>query len=171
MLTKSRRSQSPWVSPASRFWCVNGSVLLLGAMSLLLITGWKSSTLARDGFNHSNAALVVQRPVVLPSHMPVQHSLEISNNLRFKRLVHNQVGLPATIWPYAPFVDTSATQPAQDEDQSPAQQPQVIILSSGQQPESDYAAQQLPSDFSYVRGCRAIPNGYHCDNPSADLSP
>jgi hypothetical protein len=27
-----------------------------------------------------------------------------------------------------------------------------------------------PRDYSYVSGCRAIPNGYHCDIPGNEVA-
>lgn len=69
----------------------------------------------------------------------------------------------AGIWPY-PWWPTD-TMPAQVGTAVPSA-PQVIVISS-----SNYAQGRIPPtpgdppDYSYVPGCQAIPNGYHCETP------
>jgi hypothetical protein len=69
----------------------------------------------------------------------------------------------AGFWPY-PWWPIDTTQ-AQVGTAAPSE-PQVIVISS-----SNYAQGRIapapgdPPDFSYVPGCHAIPNGYHCDAP------
>ena len=70
----------------------------------------------------------------------------------------------AGIWPIIPRWPIDTTQ-AQVGTAIPSE-PQVIVISS-----SNYAQGRIapapgdPPDYSYVPGCHAIPNGYHCDAP------
>jgi hypothetical protein len=44
--------------------------------------------------------------------------------------------------------------------------PQVIVISGSNYAQGPMApAPGDPPDYSYVPGCHAIPNGYHCDTP------
>jgi hypothetical protein len=77
----------------------------------------------------------------------------------------------AGIWPYPWWpIDTTEGWPI---DTTTAQvgtavpsEPQVIVISG-----SNYAQGRIapapgdPPDYSYIPGCHAIPNGYHCDAP------
>ena len=49
--------------------------------------------------------------------------------------------------------------------QAPAPEPQVIVISQDGQGRMRTA--EAPADYSYVTGCHAIANGYHCDAPTA----
>ena len=49
--------------------------------------------------------------------------------------------------------------------QAPAPEPQVIVINSDGQGRMRTA--ETPADYSYVKGCHAIANGYHCDAPTA----
>lgn len=70
-------------------------------------------------------------------------------------------GLPVLGWPYFPAFDAYPLS-----DSSAAPQPQVIVVSGGA---GGAAADPRPqADYSFVAGCRAIPNGYHCDPPQHD---
>ena len=44
-------------------------------------------------------------------------------------------------------------------------EPQVIVIHADGQ--DRMTAAEAPADFSYVKGCHAIANGYHCDTPTA----
>jgi hypothetical protein len=49
--------------------------------------------------------------------------------------------------------------------QAPAPEPQVIVIHSDGQDRMTTA--EAPANYSYVKGCHAIANGYHCDTPTA----
>ncbi len=67
--------------------------------------------------------------------------------------------VPCEAWPSGRYLGAMA--PAiQDETLA---QPEVIILTSSPQVGAPPAMPAAQMDFGYVRGCRAIPNGYHCD--------
>lgn len=74
-------------------------------------------------------------------------------------------GVPATTtrslwWPFGFSVPITAAVSAAASQNEPYE-PQIIIFSSSlPRIVSDVPA---PQDFGYVLGCRAIPNGYHCD--------
>jgi hypothetical protein len=77
----------------------------------------------------------------------------------------------AGIWPYPWWpIDTTQGWPI---DTTPAQvgtavpsEPQVIVISSSNHAQGRTAPPPGdPPDYSYVPGCHAIPNGYHCDAP------
>jgi len=48
--------------------------------------------------------------------------------------------------------------------QAPPPEPEVIVIREDSQ--GRMATAEAPADFSYVKGCRAIANGYHCDPPT-----
>ena len=48
---------------------------------------------------------------------------------------------------------------------APAPEPQVIVIS--QDGQGHMRTAEAPADYSYVKGCHAIANGYHCDAPTA----
>lgn len=76
----------------------------------------------------------------------------------------------AGFWPYPWWpIDTTQGWPIDTQAQvgtAIPSEPQVIVISS-----SNYAQGRIaptpgdPPDYSYVAGCHAIPNGYHCDVP------
>jgi hypothetical protein len=73
-----------------------------------------------------------------------------------------QTGLPLILWPgELPTIQTEAP-PAEA---AAPPQPQVIVVTAPHGSSSENAAPATPADYSYVTGCHAIPNGYHCDNP------
>jgi hypothetical protein len=49
--------------------------------------------------------------------------------------------------------------------QAPPPEPQVIVIRGDGQGRMTTA--EAPADFSYVKGCHAIANGYHCDAQTA----
>jgi hypothetical protein len=49
--------------------------------------------------------------------------------------------------------------------QPPPPEPQVVVIREDGQGRMTTA--EAPADFSYVKGCRAIANGYHCDTSTA----
>ena len=77
-----------------------------------------------------------------------------------------QNALPVTIWPYG--LDTPIEAPPAA--QAVPSQPEVLVIagSHGDLPEN--MTPQNPPDYSYVTGCHAIPNGYHCDNTHNEVT-
>ena len=65
-------------------------------------------------------------------------------------------------WPIGDWWPGYAYQPVQQAEEGPAQ-PQILIIHTDGQGRTQTA--EAAADFSYVKGCHAIPNGYHCDLP------
>jgi hypothetical protein len=94
----------------------------------------------------------------------------IQNNVFRGGTARRNSGL-AGFWPYPWWpIDTTEGWPidttqAQVGTAAPSE-PQVIVVSG-----SNYTQERIaptpgdPPDYSYVPGCHAIPNGYHCDAP------
>jgi hypothetical protein len=84
--------------------------------------------------------------------------------LRRRGLTRNT--LPAAIWPYG--LDSPIQAPYAAE--AVPLQPEVLVIagSHGDLPEN--TTPQTPPDYSYVAGCHAIPNGYHCDNAHNEMT-
>jgi hypothetical protein len=74
---------------------------------------------------------------------------------------------PIAAWPYSwPMDDTPVTVGG-----SPSS-PSVIVISGVPNSAAERTVPQTPPDYSYVAGCRAVPNGYHCDvSPQAGAKP
>jgi hypothetical protein len=83
----------------------------------------------------------------------------------------------AGIWPYPwwptdtmayPWWPTDTMMPAEVGTAVPSE-PQVIVISSPNYAQGHIATTPGdPPDYSYVAGCHAIPNGYHCDAPGQE---
>jgi hypothetical protein len=92
--------------------------------------------------------------------------------LRFNRRIPVRNGFwPLSIWPDGVLTSQYDVPPVQE---VPQATPEVIIVGgtvggTGPAP-SDDPASRTPPDYSYVPGCRAIPNGYHCDLPSDETA-
>jgi hypothetical protein len=70
---------------------------------------------------------------------------------------------PVVTWPYLASDYEYATQAAAPAEIQAPNYPTVIVLADpGRQPQEPPLA-GTPPDYSYVPGCRAIPNGYYCD--------
>jgi hypothetical protein len=83
-------------------------------------------------------------------------------DLRFRHRNQSDNVLPAGIWPYWPSIDATPEQSFPERSQ-PA--PSVIVISGSPGGAPQRAAPDAPAEYSYVAGCHAIPNGYHCDTP------
>ena len=92
---------------------------------------------------------VVGAPRVIVNHVGVQ------DYLRF----HRQ---PVAVLPYPWFIDTPPIGASPVENATSAD-PYVIVIAAQPHPAPVRASPETPPDYSYVAGCRAIPNGYHCD--------
>jgi len=98
-------------------------------------------------------------------HPRFVHNPGIARGVRNQRLANrfpnNQIGFPwGGFWPDWPAGYTF--QPVQQVP-PPPQPPQIIVIQAngnGRMTMADAAP-----DVSYVKGCHAIPNGYHCDTP------
>jgi hypothetical protein len=116
----------------------------------------------RSGFAIHTARPSMRSRVVI-RHIFAGHA-DIQNDLRFRRRTQTQSGLPITIWPYSPFTDTAHMDVPLTQSEVPASSP-VILMSGLSNDGPDRTGPETPLDFSYVAGCHAIPNGYHCNTP------
>jgi hypothetical protein len=145
----------------------------------LLGTGDMSPALARGGGGGAHGIGVARFPSrVSPIFRSRQIGIPgligglggIQNNVFRGGTARRNSGL-AGFWPYPWWpIDTTEGWPidttqAQVGTAAPSE-PQVIVVSG-----SNYAQERIaptpgdPPDYSYVPGCHAIPNGYHCDAP------
>src|SRR5437764_1185632 len=113
------------------------------------------------GFAMHTARPLVRNNVLSP-RIPARHA-NVQNDLRFHRRAL-QNGAPITIWPYSSFTDTTPTYVPPTQSQV-VSSPPVIVMSGLPNSGPDRAVPETPPDLSYVAGCHAIPNGYHCDGP------
>ena len=63
-------------------------------------------------------------------------------------------GGPGSVWPYLGATEPATATPVA---------PEVVVV--GGAPQAGGVPAPAAMDFGYVPGCRAIPNGYHCDPP------
>jgi hypothetical protein len=153
---------------------------VVGLLSLLG-TGSAAPALARDSINTfgmagfpSNFAIHTARPFMRNSNVMPHigaRSFNVQNDLRLRRHAQLQNGLPITIWPDSSFVGTTPIDitPIHSE---LAPIPPVIVMSGFPNGVPEPQAPETPPDYGYVAGCRAFPNGYHCDTPhNATVAP
>lgn len=84
--------------------------------------------------------------------------------LRPRHTARSYYGYPGWAWTDAPSVDAAAPQ-------LEVTGPHVIIVGQSSPAPTDRIASAPPLDYSYVPGCRPIPNGYHCDFPQSATAP
>jgi hypothetical protein len=146
---------------------------VVGLLSLLG-TGVVAPALARDGIATSGMAgfpssfaIHTARPFMrnsnVMSHIGARN-LDVQNDLRFRRHSQSQNGQPITLWPYSSFTDTLPMDVSPGQSEFPSS-PSVIVMSGLPNGVPDRAIPETPPDYGYIAGCRAIPNGYHCDTP------
>ena len=143
------------------------------AIQCLLWTGGITPAIARGGAGQVVGARVMGHGGVwgnprLPYDGQLRYRMDYNkwqygyyDNWPYRSYNQWQYGGAGGVWPSGPY--TSADFPA-IQDQTPVS-PEVIILSNSPQvgfPPSP-PPPAIPMDFGYVPGCRAIPNGYHCD--------
>jgi hypothetical protein len=115
----------------------------------------------RSGFAMHTARPPTRSHVVMRTSSPAMRMFK--NELRFRR-TQLQNGLPITIWPYSPYTDTAPMDvPLTQSEVLPS--PPVILMSGLSSGGLDRTGPETRPDFSYVAGCHAIPNGYHCNTP------
>lgn len=95
-------------------------------------------------------------PWVAPRRFSIGNDLLRRGGDRF------EYGWPIAIWPFWPSFDATpmvVTPSGSDGPMSPA----VIGVSGSPNDAPERTASATLPDYSYVTGCHAIPNGYHCD--------
>jgi hypothetical protein len=81
---------------------------------------------------------------------------------RFGRRVALQNRESLLIWPYSSTDGVTPIEvPVAGSEVS--SDPQVIIIPGPASSAPEQTTPEAPTDYSYVPGCHAIPNGYHCD--------
>jgi hypothetical protein len=150
-----------------RWFPVVGLLSLLGTGVVVPALAWDGITrFGTAGFS-SSFAIQTARPFMRNSNvMPhiVARNADLRNDLRLRRHALFQNGPPVTIWPYSSFDGTTpiGIPPIQSE---LAPIPPVFVMSGLPNGVPEPQAPETPPDYGYVAGCRAIPNGYHCDTP------
>lgn len=123
--------------------------------------------LARDGVNtfglagfSSGFPMHTARPFVR-NRVVTRHITARAANVRND--LHFRHALPIMIWPYSSFVGTTTMDVPPIQSEGPSNPP-IFVMS--QLPNRVLERPpETPPDYGYVAGCRAIPNGYHCDMP------
>jgi hypothetical protein len=92
--------------------------------------------------------------------------LRVQEGLGLRRRGLTQNALPAAIWPYG--LDTPIQVPAAAE--AVPSQPEVLVIAGSHGDLRENTTPRTPPDYSYVTGCHAIPNGYHCDNAHNEVT-
>lgn len=91
------------------------------------------------------------------------------SDLRSRRGNQIENGWPVGLWPYGSTWYPAPLETSAGGDDMPAN-PQVIVVSGLITNAPERTAPQAPADYSYVPGCHAIPNGYHCDVARKDTA-
>jgi hypothetical protein len=106
---------------------------------------------------------IVTRGGVATPRIVARH-IEVQNELRSRHHVQLENGWPIAIWPFFSSIDTTPTEAPLVGSEVSSNTP-VIVISGSPNGAPDRAVSEKSLDYSYVAGCRAIPNGYHCDAP------
>jgi hypothetical protein len=85
----------------------------------------------------------------------VPRRINVADELRARGRGSFENGFPIGAWPYWPTIGTVGGE-------APSS-PAVIVVSAAQTPASQRTLSDQFPDYSYIPGCHAIPNGYHCD--------
>ena len=135
---------------------------LLGSAPALARQGPSGFGFSRPTMVFSTHAPRAHAPARLERSMIAAHTAREQARLRLDRHHLAQTGGPIVLWP--DWFPTTQVAPPPAEVQVPPQ-PEVIVLAGlhGSSPEN--VTPEPPADYSYVAGCHAIPNGYHCDIP------
>lgn len=140
----------------------------------LLATGVLAPAVARDSVNtfgmarfpstfstHMARAPIranTVTPRALARHVAIWHDLHIHRHTQLRN------GLPVVTWPYSSSVAAIPMDVPPVQNEGPSN-PQVIVMSQLPNRALEQTAPETPPDYGYIAGCRAIPNGYHCDIP------
>lgn len=139
------------------------------AILSVVTTGGSVPAPAWDGLNRFGMTRLKQGSSI---HVPeasvrsgssAPHHVGMRTDLRFHHPIQSRNGSPVAIWPdSAPFNTMPVQGPPPDDSEAPAG-PSVTVMSDMLHNAPTDTVPETPPDFSYVAGCRAIPNGYHCD--------
>jgi hypothetical protein len=98
----------------------------------------------------------------VPGVVPRQFA--IGNDRLLRRRDQFENVWPIGIWPFWPSGDTIPAVVTSSGSDVPASR-SVTVVSGAPNGEPERTESATPRDYSYVAGCHAIPNGYHCDSP------
>jgi hypothetical protein len=147
-----------------RFLQINTVFILVGLLASQAVARTGVAFSGRTGFSGSvvigTPRAFVSRPIMARRAFSAQRFRPFNGD-RVRQ--HFLTGFPVGgIWPDFWWPDTPVVQaPTPTDGASQTQlQPQIIVVHTDT---PAHAASEPPPDFSYVAGCRAIPNGYHCD--------
>jgi hypothetical protein len=150
--------------------------ILAIAVSGFLGAGHLAPALSWDGANRSGTAGVRSAFPVRVPQAPMRNGgtiprtfarhIGVHDGLRFRRHAQFPVGSSIVILPYLQGVETiPMAAPPKVASDGPTK-PIVIVMSNP----PERTVPDAPRDYSYVSGCRAIPNGYHCDIPGNEVA-
>jgi hypothetical protein len=100
----------------------------------------------------------VARRITVPNSAFIARNFGIRNDLRFRQRNQLQDVWPIGAWPYSWPMDTAPVTV-----DGGLANPSVIVISAAPSSAPERTGPQTPPDYSYVPGCHAVPNGYHCD--------
>ncbi len=134
-----------------RFW----AIALLGIITL-------GGTLPAYAFGgHAAAPMHIQREV---GRLRAQRRIMVPRREPHSnrgRAIDNNVA--SAFGSDSPYFDGLPADVYSDGTETPAG-PDVVLLPNPPSVTAPNPALEAPLDFSYVTGCRPIPNGYHCDS-------
>jgi hypothetical protein len=155
---------------------VNRSVVAVLVIAVLNFLGTSciEPALAWDGPNGFGMAGF---PSAFATHLPqtavrsrvmpprnMARRIDAQNGLRFRRHAQLRNGLPVLTLPYSSSIGMTTVDVPSVQNGRPSDPP-VFVMSQLPNRAPERTAPETPPDYGYVAGCRAIPNGYHCDMP------
>jgi hypothetical protein len=95
-------------------------------------------------------------PQSFARHTDIQHHQQVHHTAQ------PQISMPVPFWPDSTFIDSAPTEPSSGGDEISPNPYVIVSPPQASSPQAQTPSQAAP-DYSYVAGCRAIPNGYSCD--------
>ena len=99
--------------------------------------------------------------------LAIQHRGLAEGLRQFSPLRRFDNDFSASVWPYGLYSEGLPADAYSSATETPSD---LEVLPNATSPAAGIREPEPPLDFSYVPGCRPIPNGYHCDDQNLQAS-
>jgi hypothetical protein len=137
-------------------------------LGIIAVAGALPASAARVGGAHASGHIGSVHVPMHSAQTPIAGRFAARRRMlagREFRLGHHRTferDFSGALWPYRPYSDGLPSDDYSTDTEAPAA-PEVLVNPWASNPVPKAGGPEPPQDFSYVPGCHAIPNGYHCD--------